>query len=198
MSFSTYFILSFLTPSTDCAWCNKNGWQCEQNAITGPDSKKGSRCQASRSFINLPELSQKEYYPTFRDEPEVLRVPARRLQAYRLLWSQRHLQEEGQRKNVADLMYCAPNVTLRRKVNVKYGNRTVHIFTISGMSVLEFMMKIVIMASLQKKNQRRQRWHIYLILYISYIYRVLHISSGGQVWTVLAVRVQQGIHWWVK
>merc|ERR1712013_851414 len=32
--------------NTDCAWCNKNGWQCEQNAITGPDSKKGSRCQA--------------------------------------------------------------------------------------------------------------------------------------------------------
>ena len=85
MFFLTFFILSFLTPSTDCAWCNKNGWQCEQNAITGPDSKKGSRCQASRSFINLPELSQKEYYPTFRDEPEVLRVPARGLQAHRLL-----------------------------------------------------------------------------------------------------------------
>jgi len=32
--------------NTDCAWCNKNGWQCEQNSITGPDSKKGSRCQA--------------------------------------------------------------------------------------------------------------------------------------------------------
>merc|ERR1712121_394788 len=32
--------------NTDCAWCNKEGWQCEQNAITGPDSKKGSRCQA--------------------------------------------------------------------------------------------------------------------------------------------------------
>ena len=82
--FLTFFTLSFLTPSTDCAWCNKNGWQCEQNAITGPDSKKGSRCQASRSFTNLPEFSQKEF-PTFRDEPEVLRVPARRLQAYRLL-----------------------------------------------------------------------------------------------------------------
>jgi len=32
--------------NTDCAWCNKEGWQCEQNSITGPDSKKGSRCQA--------------------------------------------------------------------------------------------------------------------------------------------------------
>merc|ERR1711974_342626 len=32
--------------NTDCAWCNKEGWQCERNAITGPDSKKGSRCQA--------------------------------------------------------------------------------------------------------------------------------------------------------
>merc|ERR1712108_28188 len=27
-------------------FCNKEGWQCEQNAIPGPDSKKGSRCQA--------------------------------------------------------------------------------------------------------------------------------------------------------
>ena len=84
MFFLTFFILSSLTPSTDCAWCNKNGWQCEQNAITGPDSKKGSRCQASGCFINSPEFCQKEF-PTFRDEPEVLRVPARRLQAYRLL-----------------------------------------------------------------------------------------------------------------
>ena len=65
MFFLTFFILSFLTPSTDCAWCNKNGWQCEQNAITGPDSKKGSRCQASRSFTNLPEFPQKEF-PIFR------------------------------------------------------------------------------------------------------------------------------------
>merc|ERR1712033_70270 len=32
--------------NTDCAWCNKNGWQCEQNQHTGPGSKKGSRRQA--------------------------------------------------------------------------------------------------------------------------------------------------------
>ena len=64
MFFLTFFTLSFLTPSTDCAWCNKNGWQCEQNAITGPDSKKGSRCQASRSFKYLPEFSQTEF-PTY-------------------------------------------------------------------------------------------------------------------------------------
>merc|ERR1712107_942688 len=51
--------------NTDCAWCNKNGWQCEQNAITGPDSKR-------------------EPLPS-KDEPEVLRVPARGLQAHRLL-----------------------------------------------------------------------------------------------------------------
>jgi len=32
--------------NTDCAWCNKLGYQCEQNSDTGPDAKKGSRCQA--------------------------------------------------------------------------------------------------------------------------------------------------------
>merc|ERR1719347_2318018 len=31
--------------NTDCAWCNKDGYQCEQNSHTGPGSKKGSRCQ---------------------------------------------------------------------------------------------------------------------------------------------------------
>merc|ERR1712179_259740 len=31
--------------NTNCAWCNKMGYQCEQNSDTGPDSKKGSRCQ---------------------------------------------------------------------------------------------------------------------------------------------------------
>ena len=62
LTFFIMFFLTFLTPSTDCAWCNKNGWQCEQNAITGPDSKKGSRCQASRSFTNLREFSQKDFF----------------------------------------------------------------------------------------------------------------------------------------
>ena len=57
--------LLFITipSSTDCAWCNKEGWQCEQNAITGPDSKKGSRCQASESqnHPKVPTVLQK--YP---------------------------------------------------------------------------------------------------------------------------------------
>jgi len=31
--------------NTNCAWCNKDGYQCEQNSHTGPKSKHGSRCQ---------------------------------------------------------------------------------------------------------------------------------------------------------
>jgi len=31
--------------TTDCAWCNKDGYQCKQDQHTGPNSKKGSRCQ---------------------------------------------------------------------------------------------------------------------------------------------------------
>ena len=90
-------------PSTDCAWCNKEGWQCEQNAITGPDSKKGSRCQASEEMAkisNPPKIhkstNKSAKLPMSRDKPEVLRVPARRLQAHRLLRPQCHLQEESQ------------------------------------------------------------------------------------------------------
>lgn len=29
----------------DCAWCNEVGFQCAQDRATGPDSKRGSRCQ---------------------------------------------------------------------------------------------------------------------------------------------------------
>merc|ERR1711953_717186 len=35
--------------NTNCAWCNKDGWQCEQNSIHGPNSDKGSRCQARKN-----------------------------------------------------------------------------------------------------------------------------------------------------
>merc|ERR1712226_1134221 len=73
--------------NTDCAWCNKNGWQCEQNSITGPDSKKGSRCQASEPHpkvsqsIKVSSLKIDHYFDVMlRDQPEVLRVSARRLQ----------------------------------------------------------------------------------------------------------------------
>merc|ERR1712025_759602 len=31
--------------NTNCAWCNKEGYQCKQDSHTGPGSKKGSRCQ---------------------------------------------------------------------------------------------------------------------------------------------------------
>ena len=96
---------SLFPTSTDCAWCNKNGWQCEQNSITGPDSKKGSRCQASEPHpntkvsqsIKVSSLKINHYFDVMlRDQPEVLRVSARRLQAHRLLRPQCHLQEEGQ------------------------------------------------------------------------------------------------------
>jgi len=30
---------------TDCAWCAKDGYQCAQDSVTGPNSKYGSRCQ---------------------------------------------------------------------------------------------------------------------------------------------------------
>ena len=96
---------------------------------------------------------------------------------------------------MADLMYCDPNVTLKRQVDVRYGNRMIHVFTISGMSVLEFLMKIVIMALLQNDSNVCKGEIFTEICASLYIYRILHIYSGGQVWTVLAVRVQQGIHW---
>ena len=65
----------------------------------------------------------------------------------------------------------------------------------SGMSVLEFLMKIVIIALVQKDSNVGKGEIFTEISTSFYIYRLLHISSGGQVWTVLAVRVQQGIHW---
>jgi len=34
---------------TDCAWCNKYGYQCEQTSRNGPQSKRGSRCQDKRN-----------------------------------------------------------------------------------------------------------------------------------------------------
>ena len=65
----------------------------------------------------------------------------------------------------------------------------------SGMSVLEFLMKIVIMALVQN-DINVSKGEIFTEICTSFhIYRTLHIYSGGQVWTVLAVRVQQGIHW---
>ena len=63
------------------------------------------------------------------------------------------------------------------------------------MLVLEFMMKIVIMALVQKdSNVGKGEIFTEICTYFN-IYRILHIYPGGQVWTVLAVRVQQGIHW---
>jgi len=38
--------------NTDCAWCNKLGWQCEQNKVTGPlatGKNPGSRCSTQKN-----------------------------------------------------------------------------------------------------------------------------------------------------
>ena len=56
-------------------------------------------------------------------------------------------------------------------------------------------MKIVIMALVQKDSNVGKGEISTEICTSFHIYRIQHISSGGQVWTVLAVRVQQGIHW---
>ena len=57
------------------------------------------------------------------------------------------------------------------------------------------MMKIVIKALVQK-DSKIFKGEIFTEICTSFnIYRILHVYPGWQVWTVLAVRVQQGIHW---
>ena len=57
------------------------------------------------------------------------------------------------------------------------------------------MIKIVI-KTLVQNDINVSKGEIFTEISTSFnIHRILHIYPGGQVWTVLAVRVQQGIHW---
>merc|ERR1712112_776817 len=71
--------------NTNCAWCNKDGYQCKQDQHTGPDSKKGSRCQ-TRTKKTYCESQQGDCKHIAKCDPNATCKKKENVGKYRQYW----------------------------------------------------------------------------------------------------------------